>query len=329
MKSTMWIRSNTNNPVTMGTTTAAPLHPCRDGSHKCDKTANGKCIEVSGGYNCGCVAGYHSNYAVSNSGRRRLLAPPAPKVHSCLKTTASPTPAPSPGCIDNVSYYVSATNECANCVADCAVGSYRFGCGHGSAGQCIACSTPSANAHHTTSGAHGKASSCAEECDSGYRAHGSVCKLITASPTPVPPTPAPTTAGMKQGDTSEHSLGNAKAKCLRWSGRICQQAAFWMDNHNGHGWQWHRLYSNQSCSGTAARMWCKIVTGNDGVVYHTSGPNGSSHGHSFRATAGYAGRSCVGDNGAASDDTFAAGGYTISLFPQHTDNQYYDHIECA
>jgi hypothetical protein len=308
-------------------------HPCRDGSHKCDKTVHGKCFEVSGGYNCDCVTGYHNKFAVSNDVRRRLLAPPAPVLHECVKSTSSPTPAPSPGCIDNVSFYVYATNECVNCPANCAAGSYRFGCGHGSAGQCAACSTPSANAHHSTSGTHGDASSCAEECDSGYRAHGSVCALITASPTPVPVTPAPTpdpvADGMKTGDTSEHSLGNAKAKCLRWNGSICEQPAFWMDNNNGHGWQWHRLYTNNVCSGTAAKMWCKVVTGSDSVLSHTSGPKGSAHGHMFRATAGYSGRSCVGDNNHHEDDTFTAGGYTISLFPQHTNNQYYDHIQCT
>jgi len=89
--------------------------------------------------------------------------------------TKVPTPAPSPGCVDDVSFYVPEKNECAPCADNCGTGQYRFGCGHSAAGQCVACSTPKAHAHHAGSGSHGQADSCREECDAGYHAHGGAC----------------------------------------------------------------------------------------------------------------------------------------------------------
>jgi len=109
----------------------------------------------------------------------------------CTPITAAPTPAPSPGCVDDVSFYVPEKNECTPCADNCGTGQYRFGCGHSAAGQCVACSTPKAHAHHAGSGSHGQAGSCREECDAGYHAHGGACIAVTPNPTPAP-TPSPT-----------------------------------------------------------------------------------------------------------------------------------------
>jgi hypothetical protein len=128
------------------------------------------------------------------------LAPTnAPTLAPTASPTKAPTPAPSPGCVDDVSYYDATSNDCVPCADDCGTGTYRFGCGHGSAGTCEPCNTPSLNAHHASNGDHGAPDSCKEVCDAGFHAHSGACVLITASPTsaptsaptPTPPTPAP------------------------------------------------------------------------------------------------------------------------------------------
>jgi hypothetical protein len=98
-----------------------------------------------------------------------------------------------------VSFYVPEKNECTPCADNCGTGQYRFGCGHSAAGQCVACSTPKAHAHHAGSGSHGQAGSCREECDAGYHAHGGACIAVTPNPTPATTPAAFTMKGCYNG----------------------------------------------------------------------------------------------------------------------------------
>jgi hypothetical protein len=81
-------------------------------------------------------------------------------------------------------------------LTNCPVGKYRLGCGGGvhqvEIGACVACQTPSRNAHHTSFGkVHGNASSCDEDCNRGYHESSGRCVAVTSTPTAAP-TAAPT-----------------------------------------------------------------------------------------------------------------------------------------
>merc|ERR1740117_217670 len=47
----------TNPPTWMPTTPAPTYHSCKDGSHGCDKSPCGVCLEVGDGWECGCAPG--------------------------------------------------------------------------------------------------------------------------------------------------------------------------------------------------------------------------------------------------------------------------------
>jgi hypothetical protein len=62
-------------------------NPCRDGSHGCEKTQFGMCIETGGtDYRCDCKRGYVTQNAHD----------PPHSAHTCAKVTPAPTPFPSP-----------------------------------------------------------------------------------------------------------------------------------------------------------------------------------------------------------------------------------------
>jgi len=124
-----------------------------------------------------------------------------------------PTPLSTPRCVDNVSYYRSDTNKCTACPTDCGVGTYRAGCGHGSPGKCMPCSTPTLNAHHITGGAHGAADSCAMKCDTGYVMQNGLCLIPSIDGLTTAPTTAPTAAPTKKVTSGESSEVCAAAGC--------------------------------------------------------------------------------------------------------------------
>ena len=79
---------------------AKASHPCRDGSHGCDKTIYGNCYETTDatGYRCGCVEGYHTltQHDPPHTAHRCAKITPAPTPFPTPSPTPSPTPAPTP-----------------------------------------------------------------------------------------------------------------------------------------------------------------------------------------------------------------------------------------
>merc|ERR1711957_1045525 len=81
----------TKTPTTATPTTATPstpaptYHPCKDGSHGCDKSPCGVCLEVGDGWECGCASGCICTHGCDKPHQ----------YHECEKTkeptTATPT----------------------------------------------------------------------------------------------------------------------------------------------------------------------------------------------------------------------------------------------